>query len=54
VEKVRWRRLVRPGDELTLSVILERLSARGGWGSGRATVGEELACEARLFFAFAG
>jgi len=54
VEKVRWRRLVRPGDELTLSVALERLSARGGWGSGRATVGDELACEARLFFAFAG
>ena len=54
VEKVRWRRLVRPGDELTLSVTLERLSARGGWGSGRATVGDELACEARLFFAFAG
>jgi len=54
VEKVRWRRLVRPGDELTLSVTLERLSARGGWGSARATVGDELACEARLFFAFAG
>jgi 3-hydroxyacyl-[acyl-carrier-protein] dehydratase len=54
VEKVRWRRLVRPGDELTLAVTLERLSARGGWGSGRATVGEELACEARLLFAFAG
>ena len=54
VEKVRWRRLVRPGDELTLLVTLERLSARGGWGSARATVGGELACEARLFFAMAG
>jgi 3-hydroxyacyl-[acyl-carrier-protein] dehydratase len=53
VEKVRWRRLVLPGDELTLSVTLERLSARGGWGAGRATVGDDLACEARLFFAFA-
>jgi 3-hydroxyacyl-[acyl-carrier-protein] dehydratase len=54
VEKVRWRRLVRPGDELVLAVALERLSARGGWGSGRVSVGGEIACEARLFFAFAG
>ena len=30
VESVRFRRLVRPGDELTLLVELERLSARGG------------------------
>lgn len=54
VEKVRFRRLVRPGDELVLAVTLERLSARGGWGSGRVTVGDQVACEARLFFAFAG
>ena len=53
VEKVRWRRLVGPGDELTLSVTLERLSARGGWGRGLATVDDALACEARLFLAFA-
>ncbi len=54
VERVRWRRLVRPGDELVMSVALERLSARGGWGTGRTTVVGELACEARLLFAFAG
>jgi 3-hydroxyacyl-[acyl-carrier-protein] dehydratase len=53
VEKVRFRRLVRPGDELVLTVELERLSARGGWGSGTATVDGELACSARLFFALA-
>jgi 3-hydroxyacyl-[acyl-carrier-protein] dehydratase len=53
VEKARFRRIVRPGDELVLAVEMERLSARGGWGSGRATVGGELACEARLFFALA-
>jgi len=51
VEKVRFRRLVRPGDELTLTVDIERLSARGGWAQGRATVGGETTCEARLFFA---
>src|SRR5690242_7747727 len=53
VEKVRWRRLVRPGDELELSVELERLSARGGWGQARASVDGAPACEARLFFALA-
>jgi 3-hydroxyacyl-[acyl-carrier-protein] dehydratase len=53
VEKVRWRRIVRPHDELTLAVTLDRLSARGGWGQGTATVGTAAACQARLFFAFA-
>ena len=53
VERVRWRRLVRPGDQLLMALTLERLSARGGWGSGRATVDDGVACEARLFFAIA-
>ena len=51
VEKVRFRRMVRPGDELRLEVELERLSARGGWGRARASVEEHTACEGRLFFA---
>jgi len=53
VEKVRFRRLVVPGDELVTTVELERLSARGGWGQGKATVDGGVACEARLFFALA-
>jgi 3-hydroxyacyl-[acyl-carrier-protein] dehydratase len=53
VEDVRWRRIVRPGDELTLRVELERLSARGGWGRGTAEVDGAQACRARLFFALA-
>jgi len=53
VEKVRWRRIVRPGDELVLHVEMERLSARGGWGQATATVDDELACQARIFFAIA-
>ena len=53
VENVRFRRLVRPGDELALRVTLERLSARGGWGSAEATVDGKVACAARLFFALA-
>ena len=53
VEDVRWRRLVRPGDELELEVVMDRLSARGGWGQGTATVGGTAACKARLFFILA-
>ncbi len=53
VEKVRWRRIVRPGDELALAVTLERLSSRGGWGQGAATVEGQPACQARLFCALA-
>jgi 3-hydroxyacyl-[acyl-carrier-protein] dehydratase len=51
VEKVRFRRIVKPGDELLLEVALERLSARGGWGQGTARVGDAVTCQARIFFA---
>ena len=53
VEDARFRRIVRPGDELVLDVTMERLSARGGWGRGRATVDGEEACRARLLFVLA-
>ncbi len=51
VEKVRFRRVVRPGDELSLVVDVERLSARGGWAQARASVEGDTTCEARMFFA---
>src|SRR3954454_21133550 len=51
VEKVRFRRLVRPGDELLLEVDVERLSARGGWAQARSSVEGETTCQARMFFA---
>lgn len=53
VEKVRFRRLVRPGEELALEVTLERLSGRGGWGAARASVEGATTCEARLLLALA-
>jgi 3-hydroxyacyl-[acyl-carrier-protein] dehydratase len=53
MEKVRFRRQVVPHDELVLSVALEKLGARGGWGEGVATVDGSKACEARLFFVIA-
>jgi len=53
VEKARFRRIVRPGDELSLQITIERLSSRGGWGDARAAVGGTLVCDARIFFTFA-
>ena len=54
VEDVRFRRVVRPGDDLVLAVEMERLSARGGWGRGVATVdGDAECCRGSLLFALA-
>ena len=50
---MRWRRQVTPGDEMALGVDLEKLSARGGWGSATATVEGKPTCQARLFFVLA-
>ncbi len=50
IERARFRRQVVPGDRLDLEVTLGRLSARAGKGTGRASVGGELACEAELLF----
>ncbi len=50
VEDVRFRRQVKPGDEVLLEVEIERLGGRGGWGVGRATVNGEEACRGRLLF----
>jgi len=52
LDKVRFRRLVVPGDELVLRVTIERLSTRGGWAQGTAAVDGAVSCEARLLLAF--
>lgn len=53
VEEVRFRRIVKPGDELRLEVALEKMSARAGWGRGTATVDGDVTCAARLLFVLA-
>jgi 3-hydroxyacyl-[acyl-carrier-protein] dehydratase len=53
VEEARFRRVVRPGDAVDLAVDIERLSARGGWGRGVASVDGAECCRARLLFALA-
>lgn len=50
IERARFRRQVVPGEVLDLEVTLGRMSARAGKGTGRATVGGELACQAELLF----
>lgn len=50
VEEVRFRRVVRPGDELVLEATVERLSARGGRCRARASVDGHTTCEGRLLF----
>jgi 3-hydroxyacyl-[acyl-carrier-protein] dehydratase len=51
IDGVRFKRVVRPGDALRLEVRLDRMRRGIGKGHGRATVGDELACEAELLFA---
>jgi len=53
VDKARFRRQVLPGDTLTLETTMGRLSARAGRGSGVASVGGQIACEADLLFVVA-
>lgn len=53
IEKVRFRRQVVPGDELVLTVDLDQLGSKGGWGQGTATVEGKVACAAKLFFVIA-
>jgi 3-hydroxyacyl-[acyl-carrier-protein] dehydratase len=51
IEKVRFRRPVRPGETLTLETTLVRQRGPLGWGEGTARVGDALACSATVSFA---
>ncbi len=50
LDGARFRRQVGPGDELILECTMNRLSARGGKGSGRALVAGQVATQADLMF----
>lgn len=51
IDDVRFRRIVRPGDELTLECELEAVRGPVGRGKARATVDGELAVRGTLTFA---
>lgn len=53
IDKVRFKRPVRPGDTLRLEVQFEKIRMGIGRGKGTATVEGQLACEAELIFALA-
>jgi 3-hydroxyacyl-[acyl-carrier-protein] dehydratase len=51
IDKCRFKRQVRPGDQLRLEVEIIRLKGPVGKGKAVATVDGELACEAEIMFA---
>ena len=51
IDDVRFKRLVRPGDELTLECSVEQVRGPIGRGKARATVNGELAVRGTLTFA---
>jgi 3-hydroxyacyl-[acyl-carrier-protein] dehydratase len=51
IDRVRFRRVVHPGDTLRLEVALEKIRRGVGKGSGTATVEGEVACEGEFLFA---
>jgi len=51
IDDVRFKRIVRPGDELTLECTLETVRGSIGRGKARATVNGELAVRGTLMFA---
>jgi 3-hydroxyacyl-[acyl-carrier-protein] dehydratase len=51
IDKVRFKRQVRPGDTLRLECEISRMRAGVGFGSARATVEGELVCTGDLMFA---
>ncbi|WP_102026466.1 3-hydroxyacyl-ACP dehydratase FabZ [Salirhabdus sp. Marseille-P4669] len=51
IDKCRFKRQVKPGDQLKLEVEIVRVKGPIGKGKGVATVNGELACEAEITFA---
>jgi 3-hydroxyacyl-[acyl-carrier-protein] dehydratase len=51
IQDVRFKRIVRPGDELTLICELEQVRGPVGKGRARALVGDEVAARGTLTFA---
>ena len=50
LDGARFRKQVVPGDTLILEVELGRMSSRAGKGTGRARLGDAVACECELLF----
>ncbi|OJU09089.1 MAG: 3-hydroxyacyl-[acyl-carrier-protein] dehydratase FabZ [Clostridiales bacterium 43-6] len=51
IKNARFRKVVRPGDELRLEVELVTLRSRIGIGQAKAYLGDDVACECEITFA---
>jgi 3-hydroxyacyl-[acyl-carrier-protein] dehydratase len=52
IDRVKFRGMVVPGDELRLEVNLENLRSRGGKGIAAAYKGDKLVCSCEITFMF--
>lgn len=52
IDNCRFKKQVKPGDQLRMQVEITRLKGAVGKGKGVATVDGDLACELDLLFAF--
>ncbi|KUF32640.1 MULTISPECIES: 3-hydroxyacyl-ACP dehydratase FabZ [Lysinibacillus] len=52
IDHCRFKKQVKPGDQLRLEVVINRVKGTVGKGSGVATVNGEIVCETNLVFAF--
>ena len=50
LKKAKFRKTVKPGDVLDLSVTIDKLKSRVGIGLAKAYVGEDLACSCEITF----
>jgi 3-hydroxyacyl-[acyl-carrier-protein] dehydratase len=53
IDKVRFKKIVKPGDVLELEVKISNMKLNVGKGIGRATVKGELVCSAEFLFSIA-
>jgi 3-hydroxyacyl-[acyl-carrier-protein] dehydratase len=53
IDKVRFKKIVKPGDVLELEVKISNMKLNVGKGIGRATVNGELVCYAEFLFSIA-
>lgn len=51
IDKARFRRIVKPGDEMTVEVEMESFKRNIGRAKGRAMVGNDIVCTADIMFA---
>ena len=50
IDEVRFKRIVQPGERLSLEITMEKLGRRMGRGRAVASVDGEVACEGILSF----